>query len=181
MAIDSQQLVRVLTSEYNRLGAYVWSITGDSSLCDDVLQEVALLAIEKGGEVADEPRLKVWLRRAARLKAMEALRQKKRSALAFTEETMAILEEDWQPYDEQTQVTDSSLIELLQACMGILADNHRRILHLRYGVGLRSGEIADQLGMTARAVYRVLTRSHRSLADCVRERLAAMRKATCDD
>jgi hypothetical protein len=44
MAIDSQQLVRVLTSEYNRLGAYVWSITGDSSLCDDVLQEVVAIS-----------------------------------------------------------------------------------------------------------------------------------------
>ena len=181
MAIDSQHLVRVLTAEHNKLGAYIWSITGDFSVCEDVLQEVALLAIEKGGEVADEPRLKVWLRRAARLKALEALRQKKRFPPPFTEETLAILEEDWEPYGQQGQVTDSSLIEFLQTCMGILADNQRQVLHLRYGIGLRSGEIANRLGMNVRAVYRVLTRSHRSLADCVRERLAAIRKATCDD
>jgi RNA polymerase sigma-70 factor, ECF subfamily len=182
VALEIEQVVRLLTAEHNKLGAYVWSLTGDFNLCEDVLQEVALLAMEKGREVADEVRLKVWFRRAARLKALEALRQKRRTAIPFSEETLDMLEHEWEPYDQQNELADSSIVGMLRACMNQLTEVQRRLLNLRYANGLRSGEIARRLNMQVKTVYQALTRAHRSLLDCVhKKRLAATREATVDE
>ena len=68
----NDELARVLMAEHARLGAYVLSITGDFHICEDVLQDIALVALEKVQEVGDDVSLRVWLRRIARLKALEA-------------------------------------------------------------------------------------------------------------
>ena len=55
--MTTEQIVRVLMAERDKLIAYALSITGDFSLCEDVVQEVALLAMSRVGEIADEARL----------------------------------------------------------------------------------------------------------------------------
>jgi RNA polymerase sigma-70 factor, ECF subfamily len=180
--LEIEQVVRLLTAEHNKLGAYVWSITGDFSLCEDVLQEVALLAMEKGRDVADEARLKVWFRRAARLKALEALRQKRRAATPFREATLDKLESEWMPYDQHDDWADAAIVEMLQACMDGLTDNQRRLLDLRYASGLHSGDIARRLNMNVKTVYQAITRAHRSLIDCIqKKRIASAQEAALDE
>ena len=68
------------------------------------MQEVALLAMAKGGDVADQPRLTVWLRRATRLKSLEALRQKKRTGAILSEEDIDKLEPHWAGADQQSRL-----------------------------------------------------------------------------
>ena len=55
MAIELERLVSILTAEHNKLALYVWSITGDFDLCEDVLQEVALLAVKRVGRSPTSP------------------------------------------------------------------------------------------------------------------------------
>jgi RNA polymerase sigma-70 factor (ECF subfamily) len=182
VSLEIEQIVRTLTAEHNKLGAYVWSITGDFDLCEDVLQEVALLAMEKAREVADEARLKVWLRRAARLKALEALRQKRRAGTGFSEETLEKVDRQWEEFDQQGELTDSVTVGLLRACMSQLTLVQRRLLNLRYAGGLHSSEIAKRLNMRVKTVYQAITRAHRTLFDCVqKKRLASTRQASPDE
>ena len=75
MSLEADEIIRVLMAERNKLVAYAWSISGDFNMGEDVVQEVALLAMAKGGEAGDRARLTVWLRRATRLKSLEALRR----------------------------------------------------------------------------------------------------------
>jgi RNA polymerase sigma-70 factor, ECF subfamily len=181
VSLEVEQIVRVLMAERNKLVAYAWSILGDFNLGEDVVQEVALLAMAKGGEVADPPRLKVWLRRATRLKALEAIRQKKRTAAILSEEALDKLEPHWDAYHQQSELAEPAMAEMLRACFQDLTDNQRRLLTLRYADGLRSSEIAERLEMNVETVYRALTRAHRSLADCVQGKLGARRKAGLDE
>ncbi len=181
MGMETDQLVRVLMAERNKLLAYAWSITGDFAASEDVVQEVALLAMAKGREVADEPRLRVWLRRSARFKALEALRQKKRTPPPLSEEVLEKLEAHWEPYDRLGEMAEPTIAEMLRACYRELTANQRRLLALRYVKGLHSGEIAVQLDMKVETVYRALTRAHRNLADCVQGRLAARKRADRDE
>ena len=178
MALETEQLVRVLMAERNKLLAYIWSITGDFNLGEDVVQEVAMLAMAKGCEVADEARLKVWLRRAARYKALEALREKDRAPSPLSEEVLEKLERHWEPYDE---LAESTVAEMLRLCFRDLTDNQRRLLSLRYAKGLSSSEIAERLDMKVETVYRAITRAHRSLADCVQGKLAAGERNAADE
>ena len=181
MSLEADEIIRVLMAERNKLVAYAWSILGDFNMGEDVVQEVALLAMAKGGERADRPRLTVWLRRATRLKSLEALRQKKRTGAILSEEALDKLEPHWAAYDQQSDLAEPAMAEMLRACFQGLTHNQRRLLTLRYADGLRSSEIAERLDMNVETVYRALTRAHRSLADCVQSKLGAQRKAGTDD
>ena len=137
-----------------------------------------MLAMAKGREVADEARLRVWLRRAARYKALEALREKTPRPCPLSEEVLEKLERHWEPYDE---FAESAVAEMLRLCFRDLTDNQRRLLGLRYAKGLSSSEIAERLDMKVETVYRAITRAHRSLADCVQGKLAARKRNDADE
>jgi RNA polymerase sigma-70 factor, ECF subfamily len=181
MGMETEQLVRVLMAERNKLLAYAWSITGDFAASEDVVQEVALLAMDKGREVADEARLRVWLRRSARFKALEALRAKRRTPSPLSAEVLEKLEAHWEPYGPPGEMSEATVAELLRACYRKLTSQQQRLLSLRYSKGLHSGEIAAQLDMKVETVYRALTRAHRNLADCVRGELGARQGADRDE
>ena len=163
MALSSETIVRVLMSHRNRLSAYIWSIVGDAHLAEDVFQEVSMLAVQKGCDVADSERLVVWLRRTARLKSLEARRKQRRSPL-LDEVLLADYDAQWERYDP---LEEAELIEALYACVEELTENNRRIVTLRYGQGLKSSEVATVLRRKVTAVYRAIGRIHRALADCM--------------
>jgi RNA polymerase sigma-70 factor, ECF subfamily len=169
MALDSPTVVRLLMADRSRLFSYIWAIVGDVHVAEDVFQEVSLLVIEKGGELVDQPELKVWLRRVARYKSMEALRRMKRRPVPLDEAVIEKLEPHWATYDN---TAESDLIELLQQCTELLTPNARKLVVLRYVKGLRSGQIAQRLKRQVTTVRQAIARAHRSLYDCVRARLA---------
>lgn len=178
MALDSTSIVRLLTVERNRLFAYIWAIVGDVHVAEDVFQEVSMLVIEKGGELTDEPELRVWVRRAARFKALDAVRQAKRRPVALDESIIEKLEGCWVQYDT---VPESDMVETLRKCMRLLTPNRRKLMVLRYTKGLRTSQIAQQLGHQVTTVRRSIARAHRNLYDCVRNTLAAKSQSHDDE
>ena len=86
------------------------------------------------------------------------------------------LESYWQSHDEQSEWAGPSVLEMLQACMKELTPGSRRLLILRYGEALRSGEIAARLGVNVKSVYQAITRAHRKLADCIEKKRAFVTK-----
>jgi RNA polymerase sigma-70 factor, ECF subfamily len=169
MALDSPTIVRLLMAERSRLFSYIWAIVGDVHMAEDVLQEVSLLVIEKGGELVDEPALRVWIRRASRFKAMEAVRRERRSPVPLDESVIEKLEQHWARYDA---TPESDMIEFLQECVRSLTPNGRKLIVLRYVKGLRSSQIALRLKRQVATVRPGIARAHRNLYDCVRARLA---------
>lgn len=181
MALETEQIVRVLMAERDKLIAYAWSIMGDFTLCEDVVQEVALLAMTRAREVADEACLRTWLRQAARYKAFEALREKRRTPPLLSEEILDKLESHWEALDRRSGAAECTIMEFLRACLQELTANQRRLLTFRYGTGLRSRDIAKQLDMKVETVYQAITRAHRTLAKCVQGRLAARKRGAPDE
>ena len=178
MALDSSEIVRLLTAERNRLFAYIWAIVGDVHLAEDVFQEVSLLVVDKAAELTNEPELRVWLRRAARYKAIDAVRHTRRRPAALDESIIEKLEQYWVEYDT---TPESDLVEMLRECMRLLTPNGRKLMVLRYTKGLRASQIAQQLKRPFTTVRRSIARAHRSLHDCVRMRLAAKSQSHHDE
>ena len=56
--------------------------------------------------------------------------------------------------------------------MGRLTPNNREIVRLRYFEGRAGAQVAEAMGRKLETVYQALARIHRTLADCVRQRLA---------
>lgn len=169
--MDVKTVVQVLMQQRDRLVAYVWTLVGDVQLAEDTLQDLAILAMEKGIEVEDEVRLVVWLRRAARLKALETLHKLGRPALELTESTLEQIEASWA---DRHVTTEGALVESLRECVRTLSPNNRRILTERYVEGRKPAEIAIRLGRSATAVYKALFRLHRALRDCMLAKTASV-------
>jgi RNA polymerase sigma-70 factor (ECF subfamily) len=168
MTIDVKTVVQVLMQQRDRLFAYIWAIVGDLQLAEDTLQELSLLAVEKGPEVQDEARLVVWLRRAARLKALEMLRQRGRTPLALGESVLDQLESHWV---DQERHAEADVVRALEECLNQLTPNNRRILAMRYAEGKKTGDIAIALGRKLPTVYQSLVRVHRALRQCIEAKL----------
>jgi RNA polymerase sigma-70 factor (ECF subfamily) len=164
-------------AERGRLFSYIWAIVGDAHLAEDVFQDVSLFAVEKGGDVTDEPQFRVWLRRTARFKSLEAIRRLKRRPAPLDDSVLETLEEYWIQYDA---TPDSDLVEMLRECIRLLAPNRRKLMVLRYVKDMRTSQIAKRLDRQVTAISRTIARAHQNLYDCVNARLAAMQRG-CDD
>lgn len=178
MVLDSQKIVRVLMEERGKLFSYIWAIVGDAHLAEDVFQEVSLLAVEKGNEVAGEPQLRAWLRSTARFKSLQAMREIKRRPAPLDDAVIETLEEYWIQYDA---TAESDLVETLRECIRLLSPNGRKMMVLRYSKELRSSQIAQRLKRQLATVRRSIARAHQSLFDCVCAKLAARKQGHHDE
>lgn len=170
MGVESPRSVTLLMAERDRLFSYIWTIVGDVHVAEDVFQEVSLFVIEKQPEASDDVQFRVWLRRTARFKAIEALRRVAKRPVSLDEAVLEKLEVHWGQCDA---VTESDTVEILQECIRQLTPNGRKVIALRYVENLHSSEIAKRLGRQVETVYQSIARAHRSLMDCVRSKMAA--------
>ena len=168
MAITDEQLVRVLIRDRETLFAYCWSILRNDDLAEEVFQEVSTLAVQKRQTILDEQHLSGWLRQAARRKAFEAIRAQGGEPVLLDDEMLDLLESDWHHWDA---TPSAALMDSLRQCVAGLGAAASEIVHLRYGQGLKSAQVAEHLNRNVQAVYVALTRIHAKLAQCIRARL----------
>jgi RNA polymerase sigma factor (sigma-70 family) len=169
MAITGEQLMAVLLRDREALFSFCWSILRDDELAEEVFQEVCTLAVQKNATIADELHLAGWLRQAARRKAFESRRARAGEPQLLDNELLDLLEADWRRWDE---TPSAALMDSLRQCTDRLGDAARQIIDLRYGQGLKSGEIARRLNRHTETVYVALSRIHAKLAKCIRSRVA---------
>jgi RNA polymerase sigma-70 factor (ECF subfamily) len=171
MPLDATTIAKVLMQQRDRLFAQVWTIVGDPQLIEDVLQDLAVIAVDKGIALEDEPRLRAWLYKAARLKALEAVRARKKSPLLLSDEVLDQLELAWITDDQPYRTA----LEYLRTCMEQLTPNNRQILSLRYGQGKKTAEVARRLGRNVESMYKAIIRIHVALRECIEAHVAEER------
>jgi RNA polymerase sigma-70 factor (ECF subfamily) len=169
MAITNEQLVRVLLRDREALFAYCWSILRNDDLAEEVFQELSALAVQKRETIVDEQHLAGWLRLAARNKAQELIRARGSAPTLLDDELLDKLETDWRRWDATPSAT---LLHLLRQCLMGLGESARELIDLRYGQGLKSAQVAEQMNRNVKSVYVALTRIHVKLGDCVRSKVA---------
>ena len=169
MSLDHAQLVRALVADRAKLLAYILSILSDEHAAEDVYQEVCTLALEKRDEIRGADHLGAWLRLTARHRSLKAIDRLKRSPRVLDDRMLDLLEPHW---DALASVESSNMVDALRACLSKLTPNARQLVHLRYGQGVASSNIARQLCRPLNTVYVAMTRIHKQLGECIRKRLA---------
>jgi RNA polymerase sigma-70 factor, ECF subfamily len=169
MAITGEQLMGVLLRDRETLFSYCWSILRNDELAEEVFQEVCTLAVQKSQQIVDERHLAGWLRQAARRKAFELLRARAGAPQLLDDQMLDLLEADWHRWDSTPSAV---LMDSLRDCMAALGEAASKLIELRYGQGLKSGQIARRLNRNVETVYVSLSRIHAKLARCIRSRLA---------
>lgn len=177
MPVAPSHIVSTLMTEHARLVAYINIIVRDEHMAEDILQTVAIAAIEKADTITDADHLGGWLRHAARLEARHVLRQSKRESQMLDDSVLDLLEAQFE--DASTPKANDQKAALKE-CLALVEGYPRQVLEMRYRDGLTSGQIAEQMDKRSDAIYRVLTRVRAQLRDCIEARLARLGEV-CDD
>ena len=168
MALDQETIVRLLMRDGDKLRAYAWMILRDNHLVDDAIQELGLVALRNCGDIHDESHFGGWCRIATRNISHDLARAQKRQPLSLNESVLDSLDQQWEELDAtpSPEVTDA-----LHHCIARLSDYGRTLIELRYREGLPSAEVAKRLSRNASTIYVALTRTHKTLATCIRRQL----------
>lgn len=170
MPVDSEIVGRAFVRHRVSLAAYVWAIVHDDDLVEDVLQDVFAIALRKAVEI-EECHLNDWLRRAARLESLKALRNRTKDPLFFSQDTLDLMDAEW---NETAQTHEISLkLKALHSCVEQLTPRARKIITMRYVHGMKPGKIAEQLGQKASSLYVTMSRILSRLGECVRTTIAS--------
>jgi RNA polymerase sigma-70 factor (ECF subfamily) len=167
--MDRPSIVRQLFRDQARLVAYAWTIVRDEHLAEDLFADIAARAVEKSGEIEHPDHLRGWVRAAIKLAALDHLRTRQRRGVVFDAELLEQMEDAWKDADA---LAGSELADALRECLTKLTPNARKLVDMRYRDGLRGIDVAQTLGRNVRSVYQALSRIHKQLATCIRNRMA---------
>ena len=94
-------------------------------------------------------------------------KRRQRDRLCFSDKFVELVAEEMDTEEEHLE----SRYQTLASCVAKLDPEHQRIVSLRYEAGESIEAIAEAVGRTSGAVYRVLSRIRRSLHSCVSAQL----------
>lgn len=143
MDADRNRVLKVLLADRVRLFSYIWAIVRDEHLAEDVFQDVSMLAMDKATDIEDPVNLRVWIRRAARHKALQAVQSRSREALVFSSDAMDQLDQAWDNEDVPGTAAPDEAINALRHCLGKLTPNAQRIVKLRYTDSLTGKQLDE--------------------------------------
>lgn len=168
--LSPEDITAVLLRERLALTAFIASVTRDFHLAEDIFQDVCVKALGKKDDFDSPQHALNWARVAGRHRAIDVLRARDGKITGLSEEMLAALEPVW-PAGEAAQ--GSATLEALSKCLDRLTPNNREIVRLRYFEGRAGADVAGVMGRKLETIYQALARIHKTLGDCVRQRLAA--------
>jgi RNA polymerase sigma-70 factor (ECF subfamily) len=148
------------------LYGYIYSITGDQHLSEDLLSETYLRMVEKIDTFTFYgPPFKAWLYRIAHNLAVNALRRGRRFAGS------ADLERAGPPVDDPATTIAAQLeAEELRTALAELTTEQQQVVLLRFVAEQSTGEVAQALDKTENAVKQMQFRALRSLGRLLERR-----------
>jgi len=159
---------------------YLYAITRDSDLSEEIYQNAAVIVMEQAGKPDTLHDFRAWAKEVVRRQAFHAIRSReKASKLAravspefFDVVSMAFLE------DQTEAVAVSSESAALKECLNGLPTEKRLLITLRYESGASFDSISNQLNSTPAAIQRSLSRVRKLLHGCIQEKLRLAEEAS---
>lgn len=171
MGMKQAKLTLDFLQNRQALLGYIFALTRDQMAAEEVFQEVALAILEEAtaGKTVD-PFLP-WAREVARRRVVEHYRKSTRRA-ALPESMIDLVGQAFQENDEAPE-EDSRRLASLRQCLERLPERARQVIDLRYKLRMGVEGIAQSLAWQAGSIHVLLSRTRKTLADCVRGKLSA--------
>lgn len=170
---DSSLLAALWVKALPNVTAYIMSSVNDANDTEDILQEVARVAVERFDEYDRTRPIMGWLLGFARMEILKYRRNGARDQLVFGDELIDSLQSRFQLPDECHERRH----EALRSCIESLAPRKRTVLEMRYRRGLNAPKIAEQFGISVNSCAVMLHRIRQSLALCIARKLGMERLA----
>jgi RNA polymerase sigma-70 factor (ECF subfamily) len=158
-ANDDEAYREVVARFGDPLYGYIYSITGDPHMSEDVLGETYLRMVEKiDTYIYQGVPLKAWLYRIAHNLAINALKRTRRLAGADALETAAAPADD-----PATTIAAQQEADAVRMALAELTEEQQQVVLLRFVADQSPAEVAQALAKTENAVKQMQFRALRSL------------------
>ena len=159
----TRQATRLWTKTQPIVSAFVTSVVRDFQDRDDVLQEIAVAALDSFEKYDPDRPFVAWVMGIARNQVGLYLRQRRRDRLVFDEETTRCLAQAFLELPD----SENRKLDALAHCLKALEGRARQLCQLRYREDLKPAAIAERIGMSANGVAKALQRVRDQLRQCV--------------
>lgn len=151
------------------LAGYVGSLVRDRAAADDIVQSVALTAIEKLDDYDPQRSFEAWVIGIARNKVLQHFRNTGRDKLVFDD---ALIDAFSRHYTAALPGYDDRLTAL-RTCMDKLPDDAQALLARRYFDRQSVKSIAHELSQAPQRISKQLYTIRRALERCIGQHLHA--------
>lgn len=149
------------------LRSVIGALVGERQATDDVMQEVAVAAVEQRSPIADPSKVAPWLYRLAVVHSMRyrrrRSRQRRHEDRAADTAQRARHNSDGEPPDEWLLRQERH--DLVRTALGRLRPRETEILRLKYFENWTYQQMADRMGISEKALDARLHRARARLRD----------------
>ncbi|MFC1766103.1 sigma-70 family RNA polymerase sigma factor [Planctomycetota bacterium] len=151
------------------VAGFVASLIPNYSDAEDVMQQVAVVAISKFDEFDQDRSFRDWVLGIARYEVLKYRERNAREKLIFCQ---ALIDQIAAAYCRPERGTDQ-IYHALRQCLQAVKGRNRQALNQWYVKRAGAVQIAQELGISKNTLYVMLHRLRNSLRGCVERRLAA--------
>lgn len=167
---DLESYRQVIETFEPRVRVVIASMIPDSSLVDDLTQEVFIIAYQKLSTYKPDTQMGSWLSQIARNVAQNERRRwyrKNDMKERYRAEIEKKIEFD---IDRLASSLQGDVMDALQQCIKMLNDTARTMISGFYYKEMAVKDLARDLSMTAGAARVILCRARQSIADCLQRK-----------
>jgi RNA polymerase sigma-70 factor (ECF subfamily) len=165
---NSSDFMRLYMTHESKIRGYVLCMVNSWADADDIMQEAVIVMMKKFKGVDSEQGFLRWALRVAHFEVLNHVSNKRNRLPLFSPSVLEAIEERAMREIQRQDVRR----EALQKCILKLRDRDQEILRLRYEVEATTQAVAQTVGRSADAIYKVLNRIHHQLLTCIRRSLA---------
>lgn len=163
-----ETFITQLTSNQNRLFAYILSLLGDPAAADDVLQSVNLVLWREADQWNPQSSFMAWATTVARFEVLTWRKKAAREWLVFSDETLGLIEAASAARSDEFESRHAALVD----CLRELSTRLRELLRQRYADETPVNVIAERVQAKPNAIAQALHRARQSLARCMHRKLS---------
>lgn len=164
---QTNEFIQLLAQYQRRIYAFIRTQVRDSNDADDILQETSSILWKKFKQFDRDADFARWACGIARLEVLSHHRHKNRLAPGFSGQLADAFAEKVLNLTDQVDDRNRALAECLEA----LTKSQRKLIQRRYESKQNVKQIAKDLQRSALTIYRLLSRAHEMLFDCIQEKL----------
>ena len=154
---DQAALAEFICQYSDGLVRFAYSFVRDSAAAEDVAAESIAILFTRAKKFPDEVRMRAYLYKVARTKAVDHLRRHK------LEVPLEDVESVIGGGDPERDVLKKERDEGIYRCMQALPDRYRQVLQLAYFDSFSNPQICAILGKNSKQVYNLLSRARSAL------------------
>ena len=163
MKDKSNKFFSLYNNVHGRVFSYLLSLVHNRAAAEDILQDTASFMWENFDKFEEGTNFNAWAIRIAKNKAMEYLRDNKKTKKLLSDQLYQSIAET----AEQESKEFNKRINALDKCMEKLSNRDQTLLQLRYSNNVSMNEISVRTGRSSSALYRNITRIYESLKVCI--------------